>query len=206
MMNWNWEQMLSSKRRKPIETTWTGDYFIEFWKFTMFYFVVDLLWVCIIPRCVRSPTTIIQHHLVTIVYIMLPLLYPEYQWCMGACLSVEINTWFLIARRVLNKVGVSPWIIDLPFLFSVRVKLISISFYITWVSIRCIFYPVLMFRFYDIWVQHSARHGTHFHLISFVLPIQSVFCILNAKWTYDLFMSKVRQIKSKKKDEGAKYL
>uniref|UniRef100_A0A7S2S862 TLC domain-containing protein n=1 Tax=Eucampia antarctica TaxID=49252 RepID=A0A7S2S862_9STRA len=203
IMNWNWEQMLSNKRKKPIESTWTGDYFMEFWKVTMFYFIVDLLWVCIIPRCVKSPTTIIQHHIVTIIYLTVPYLYPQCQWCMGACLSVEINTWFLIARRVLNTMGLSPWTIDLPFLFSVRLKLISFFFYVTWVAIRCILYPILLIPFWEISVQESLRQGTWIHLPSLICPIHSVFCVLNAKWTYDLFMSKLRQMKRKGRENHA---
>jgi len=199
--------MLSSTRKKPIEKTWTGDYFMEFWLFTMFYFVVDLLWICIIPRCVKSPTTIIQHHIATIIYLMVPYLYPQCQWCMGACLSVEINTWFLIARRVMNKLGLPSWTIKLPFIFSIRLKLISICFYISWVSIRCILYPIMMFPLWKISVKEYRRTGSWMTLISLITPIHTVFCILNVKWTYDLFKSKLRQIRRKGKEKnGSKFL
>lgn len=202
MMNWNWELLLSRTRKKPVEKAWTGDYFMELWYFTMFYFAVDLLWVCIIPRCVKSPTTIIQHHIATIIYLLVPYLHPQCQWVMGACLSVEINTWFLIARRVMNKLGLPSWTIKLPFLYSIRLKLISICFYITWVSIRCILYPILWIPIWKISVKEYRRIGSWMTLVSIITPIHTVFCALNAKWTYDLFRSKLRQMKKKDRDRN----
>ena len=143
VINWNWEMILSMPKNKSVADAWTGDFFDLFFGVTFLYFVVDLLWILLIPSCVKSPSTIIQHHVATMLYIMIPYFVPDYRWCMGACMIVEVNTWFLIARRVFNKQGFSPWIIDLSFV-SIRVKLISICFYVTWISIRCFLYPILM--------------------------------------------------------------
>lgn len=107
-------------------------------------------------------------------------------------MSVEINTWFLIARRVFNKQGFPPWtIVDLSF-FSIRIKLISILFYITWILIRVMLYPSLLIPFYDIWVAHSIKVHTKLNLICLCIPLHSIFCLLNIKWTYELLMSKIR--------------
>ena len=110
---------------------------------------------------------------------------------MGACMIVEINTWFLIARRVFNKQGFPPWIIDLSFV-SIRVKLISILFYVTWIGIRCILYPYLMHEFYHVWLTHSHRVGTKWNIVFLCVPLHAIFCLLNLKWSYDLLMSKIR--------------
>ncbi|GAX22705.1 hypothetical protein FisN_4Hh183 [Fistulifera solaris] len=190
IMNWNWDTILYAKRTSIAEA-WTGEWFDLFFQVTAFYFVVDLIWISLVPSCVKSPATIIQHHLATILYILIPYLHSEFRWCMGACLSVELNTWFLIARRVLNKQGLSPWTISLSFL-SIRVKLISIFFYTTWIGIRCILYPVLMMPFYQNWIQHSLKVGTKWNLVMLCVPLHACFCLLNLKWSYDLLMSKVR--------------
>lgn len=190
VMNWNWDKIFYDRNSSMAEA-WTGEWFDLFFQVTLFYFVVDLIWIISIPSCVKSPATIIQHHLATILYLIIPYLHLEYRCCMGACLSVELNTWFLIARRVLNKQGFPPWTISLS-VVSIRVKLLSIFFYTTWIGIRCILYPMLMIPFYQNWINHSNRVGTKWNLVMLCVPLHACFCLLNLKWSYDLLMSKVR--------------
>lgn len=194
VMNWNWDRILDFQNKLTFAEAWTGEWFDVFFVSTVTYFVVDLLWILVLPRCVKSPSTIVQHHIATLLYLMVPYVSPEIRWCMGACMSVEINTWFLIARRVFNKAGFPPWVIDLSFV-SIRVKIISVCFFVTWIGIRCILYPSMMGFIVDRWWTTSAREGTYinFDLISPVL--HTTFCVLNFKWTYDLLMSKIRYYK-----------
>lgn len=204
VMNWNWDMLLAVFLRKShrvvdvssIADFWTGEWFAVFFTVSAAYFVTDLLWIAFVPSCVKSPATIIQHHIATILYIIIPYYFQELRWGMGACMSVEINTWFLIARRVLNKQGFPPWTIDLSFV-SIRVKLISVCFYVTWIAIRCVLYPLLMKSFYNIWVEHSKKVGTNWNLVMLVVPLHASFCLLNLKWSYDLLMSKVRYWRKK---------
>lgn len=193
VINWNWEMILS-KKLQSLSDAWTGDFFQTFFTVTLLYFVVDLLWVIIVPSCVKSPWTIIQHHTATILYIMIPYYLPEVRWGMGACMIVEVNTWLLIARRVFNKQGYPPWIIAWGFV-SIRVKLISIFFYLTWIGIRCLLYPYLLLQFTDLWSNHSAKVGTKFNIVMLVVPLHALFCLLNLKWSYDLLMSKLRYLR-----------
>lgn len=190
VMNWNWEVLLSFE--KSVDDAWTGEWFTLFYWYAQTYFVSDLLWILLLPNCVRSPMTIIQHHVATILYMSVPLFYPETRFMMAACLSVEINTWFLIARRVFNKQGFPPWILNLPPFVSLRIKLISICFYTTWILIRCIIYPAMFVDFFFRWQARSKLYGTRFNVWAFVIPMHSVFVILNLKWTYDLLNSKLR--------------
>jgi hypothetical protein len=191
VMNWNWDLIFSTAQQKTVADCWTGEWFDLFFKVTAIYFMLDLLWIVLLPTCVKSPATIVQHHLATCLYILIPYRVPQTQWCMGACMSVELNTWFLIARRVFNKQGFPPWVIDLSF-FSFRVKLISTFFYITWIGIRCLLYPYLMIPFYQEWVKQSAAVGTKWNVVFLCVPLHACFCLLNLKWSYDLLMSKVR--------------
>jgi hypothetical protein len=192
VLNWNAEKLWKvAKGTGSIRQAWTGDWFQPFFAITFMYFIVDLIWILRVPSCVKSPLTIFQHHVCTLFYLYIPFAVPDYRWCMGACMIVEVNTWFLIARRNFNKQGFEPWIIDLSF-FSIRIKLISILFYATWIPIRCVLYPYLLLPFCQLWLEYSTKVGTRLNLVLLCIPLHFSFCLLNAKWTYDLLVSKVR--------------
>jgi hypothetical protein len=192
VLNWNADKLWKVvKGTGSIRQAWTGDWFELFFAVTFLYFLVDLIWILRVPKCVKSPLTILQHHVCTLLYLYIPYAVKDYRWCMGACMSVEVNTYFLIARRVFNQQGFEPWVIDLSF-FSIRIKLISILFYATWIPIRCMLYPYLLIPFYQLWLEYSTKVHTKFNLVLFCLPLHSMFCALNAKWTFDLLVSKLR--------------
>eukprot|EP00980_Cylindrotheca_fusiformis_P005030 scaffold1062_cov130-Cylindrotheca_fusiformis.AAC.36 len=203
VMNWDWDKLFNHiggnvKKKERLLDSWTGEWFDAFFYACALYFVVDLIWIMVIPRCVKSPSTIIQHHIFTMVYILIPYLRHDRRWAMGAYMSVEINTWFLIARRVFNKEGFPPWIIDLS-VVSIRIKLISICFYLTWIGIRCILYPALLIQLYKLW-RIESENVNSFVNIEVVQPLmQSAFCILNFKWTFDLIRSKYRYCRRRRR-------
>lgn len=192
-MNWNMDILLDPRSKKQIHQAWAGEWFSLFYAAVIAYFVADLIWVILVPKCVKSPGVIIQHHVATLLYLVFPYIYREDAWLMGACLIVEINTWLLIARRVFNKQGFTPWVIDLPPFRSIRVKLISILFYITWITIRCILYPAIMKILVQLWwAQYKKTSYMIYNHYTICIALHSVFCILNFKWTFDLFCSKMR--------------
>ncbi|KAL3908569.1 MAG: hypothetical protein SGILL_008434 [Bacillariaceae sp.] len=131
-------------------------------------------------------------------YILVPNYQPDVRWCMGACMSVEINTWFLIARRVFNKQGFPPWVIDLS-VVSIRIKLISICFYVTWIGIRVILYPVMMEFIFNRWVHAVEQSGRYLNIKLVPAVLHAIFCVLNLKWTYDLITSKMRYFRRRRK-------
>lgn len=193
-INWNWEILADSTSLDDLSTlhkAWSGEYFDYFFWTSAGYFLVDLLWVAINPICVKSPATILQHHVAVLLYICIPYWNPNVRWCMGACMTVEVNTWFLIARRVFNKQGFPPWTLTMGWL-SIRVKLISIFFYLTWISVRCVLYPALIIPFYQYWCERSMEVGSRWNIMLLALPLHLAFCLLNLKWSYELLMSKMR--------------
>jgi hypothetical protein len=121
------------------------------------------------------------------IYLMGPVCYPEYSWFMGAILSVEINTWFLILRRVVFKMSparpVSPLV----------GQIVSAMFYLTWILIRCIIYPGVLFQFLQLAAARIAETGSVWHPEMLFIPTHAVLCILNLKWTYDLFQPIVKR-------------
>ena len=179
-----------------VASLWHGRHFWAFLWVTVGYFVADLIWVTVLPKCVASPGTIVKHHVATLLYIVaVPLRLPEYGWCMGSCMAVELNTWFLIARRVFNKQGDAAWFsvgLHVPVVKSVRIKLISVLFYVTWFSIRCALYPYLVLEFARLYLSRAERVGTYFNTLLVAPLFQLVFVYLNTKWTIDLVRSKLK--------------
>ncbi|KAL9190631.1 hypothetical protein ACHAXT_000337 [Thalassiosira profunda] len=196
-LNWDFDELLDWDSNKSLQQCWTGEWFPLFFAVTVGYFLADLLWVCIVPHCVKSPGVIVQHHIATLLYLIIPYRFEEEGWLMGACLSVEVNTWLLIARRVFNKQGFGPWVWEFGS-FSLRIKLISVLFYITWVAIRCFFYPTILQLLWTLWLEQWRRTGVVFYTrYSVALVLHSVFNTLNAKWTFDLFRGKWRALRNR---------
>ncbi len=64
------------------------------------YIVADALWICVEPDALPSlPQVVIAHHFVTIIILLFPLRHPEFAYFTCWDGVVEINTFFLIARR-----------------------------------------------------------------------------------------------------------
>jgi len=203
ILNWDWDKLIHNEIKNGIRFShcWTGEYYELFFYTTVTYFLLDLLWILAVPRSVKSPMVIIQHHVAVFLYLIIPYQFQRYRFAFGLCMSVEINTWFLIARRVFNKQGFPPWTIDLPFSISVRVKLISVCFYITWVLARCILYPYVLVIFYRLHTRDMIPKDEN---VAIILGscLQAVFCMMNVKWTNDLINSKIRHWRSKEKGKA----
>jgi len=113
---------------------------------------------------------------------------------MGSCLLVEVNTWLLVARRYFNRSGDRPFFsIGVPFTRSVRIKVISVAFYTTWIAIRVILYPVLLVVIIDAYREHSARVQSPCNILALAPILHASFIVLNFKWTCDLARSKLRR-------------
>ena len=106
---------------------------------------------------------------------------------MGALLSVEINTWFLIMRRILHKSRGSGQ--QSP----VLVKLVSICFYVSWIVIRVFLYPAIMVQYLLYAHEAIVETGRYFHTPMVCIPVHFALCVLNIKWTYDLFKPIVKE-------------
>ncbi|CAE8699333.1 unnamed protein product, partial [Polarella glacialis] len=166
--------------------------FIVFWWTTLAYFIADIIFVVVFPHCVRSPTVILQHHVATLGYICIPKARPEYGWLMGACMMVEVNTWFLIARRYFNQRGEIMFNTGVSLMTSLRLLIVSTCFYISWFVIRLIVYPGLLVTVLKEWQKESQRVGTWVNLLAVTPVMQCIFIFLNVKWTIDLARSKMK--------------
>lgn len=104
---------------------------------------------------------------------------------MGPLLSVEVNTWFLILRRVVFKSSSEKPVHPLV------AYTVSGMFYFTWIVIRCIIYPWVLVTFFQLAAEEMRTTG--FHLAMTFIPLQASLCILNIKWSYDLFTPILRR-------------
>ena len=112
-------------------------------------------------------------------YLMGPIFWPEYQSFVGSILSVEVNTFFLIARRVVFKAS-SP----IPPLVQ---QFVSTMFYTTWIWIRCYVYPYMFVIFLFMAADRVQATNRYWHWEMIFIVAHAVLCVLNVKWTYDLF-------------------
>jgi hypothetical protein len=49
--------LLDPKSEKQIQEAWVGDWFSLFYAVVIGYFVADLIWVILVPKCVKSPVS-----------------------------------------------------------------------------------------------------------------------------------------------------
>lgn len=165
--------------------SYTGEYFWTMWAATVIYFFLDLTWVTLVPICVKSPGVIVKHHIVAMIYLSAPVYYARYRWLMGAVLSVELNTWFLICRRLVYRSSYCPS--GYAKVSPIITTTVSALFYITWLAIRCYFYPKLLILFFHLWTEEIEIKGKYFFWELLFIPVHAILCVLNLKWTYDLF-------------------
>lgn len=167
-----------------LDQYYNPNFWIFFW-YTVLYVIVDMLWVALFPKSVKSSPTIIMHHGVTLLYLGVPAYNPLTRYVMAADLLVELNTWLLILRRQrIARHGI---------LHVVN----SLLFYVTWFSIRCIAYPYLIFEVYGLFVSHvqmlkdktdPAWLRSSWGLTYMMIPpiFQTTLTILNVHWSIQL--------------------
>jgi hypothetical protein len=99
-------------------------------------------------------------------------------------LSVEVNTWFLIARRVLylRRDTISATVRDW----------IDYAFNVTWIITRVVIQNWLLWRFCSLFYLRII-HGQTLLIPSLFVFTQMALNIMNVKWTYDLFKPMIQR-------------
>lgn len=148
-----------------------------FFKTFTFYIVVDSLWVLFKPKCVASPNTILIHHVVVLLLLFSLFSLGEDREIVKLMASgglIEINTWFLIAKRNFRE--------------SLALKFF---FYCSWILVRCILGPYLL---YFSATRIDFFNGAYYRRVLYFILFAGTFClnILNCKWTFDLVYKKAK--------------
>jgi len=177
---------------KKMMMNWEGRWYVVGWWGYYVYFLVDFGVIWSFPGCVKSPKTILQHHILTLFYMLIQYSIQLHPWLYSLAISVEFNTFLLILRRVLH----TPKRTLASFTLSI---LISTSFYLSWIFTRCIVCPYMMI---PIW-----EFSKECRIVGWLcMVIQGVFCGLNFRWTVQLGRSKLRSLRLGGKEKEEKYL
>jgi hypothetical protein len=135
---------------------------------TMLYTVADILFITVWPESVKSPTSIVVHHLITAAYMFVPLLLPQHRWFFSWALLVEANTWTQIARRTLPIPG------------------LNTLFYATWVGLRLVMYPILSAVVWREWWRSAATLAQRDTVLLLSGCMQTFLTGMNYYWSAQL--------------------
>jgi hypothetical protein len=157
--------------------------FTLLWCVGELYFAVDLMWLLLWPRSVASPAIIVFHHIICCLGWCLPLLRVELAPYAAALLLVELNTFFLIAKRYFADIS------------SVHVVMKHL-FHVTWIGLRLVMYPAVCYMF-SFEVHKSYIQSGYINLSSASMFILLLLICLNMKWTYDLYLKSDESMQKK---------
>lgn len=79
--------------------------FETFWWASLAYFLLDFAWILLDPVCVKSPAVLLIHHIVAVLYMMLPFNYPRTAPKMSYVMTVEVCHPYLVAPTASSLVG-----------------------------------------------------------------------------------------------------
>ena len=136
------------------------------------YISVDLIWLILKPKAVGSPSTILLHHVISLLGWMIPLYDNNLMLITRLALLVEFNTWFNILKRYYKY----------DFIYN--------SFYVTWFIFRVLLYPILLYMSLNGFYTYYFIKGTIFNWSFPVLLICLTLTFLNYKWSYQLIVKK----------------
>jgi len=158
------------------------------------YLILDLIWVITDPVCVKSPGTIIKHHIFCIIYVWAPMKLWAFGGFMGPIVSVEINTIFLILRRVLYRRNTLNNRIVIPPIVTI---ITDFLFYSTWIGIRLIVFNLILVTYFSCCIEIVKETGTLFNVEFGFIAIHLFLCVLNGIWSYRLFHPIIKRAMTK---------
>jgi len=144
------------------------------------YLIVDLAWVLLVPDCVaRDPASIIVHHLVCLVSMIIPWTETQFTWHLAVNLLVEINTFFLTLRRNVNTT-------------SSLYQFSNALFYFTWAVFRLIMFPCMVVFVWFEYQRYSEAKGTNINMLAYACFGQAFITAMSFSWTVDLLVKLYR--------------
>jgi len=140
------------------------------------YFIVDIIWLYMWPKCNPCAYEVIFHHIATIIALALPIWNPEARHFAAKVQLIELTTWLSHLRRLLK-----------PKKFYV----LDATFYTSLLVVRHIWFPYLLYFVLSQWTEAFP--------IKYWLPSALFLAYLNItyiNWTVLLFRAL-----AKKKDD-----
>lgn len=157
---------------------WNFESYSFYTQVFVLYIFLDTIWVALIPRSVPSSIPIIVHHIASIAGLLsvyyLGRNYPDYIVIVLSGGLLEINTFFLLARRNFRD-SIIP----------------TVLFFGSWITLRLMMGPWVLYKTIELFQSHYDRfQNTPMLLLqaSIIIIVTVSLNILNYKWTYDLLM------------------
>lgn len=165
-------------------------------QFAAGYMVLDGCWIFCNRAGVKSPRTVMGHHMATLSVLIDPLLQRQHAFYTACALLVEFNTFLLILRRRVT------W-----------GRYLEIPFALSWVALRLIWYPFLGFYMAMCAFPETLSHYYPTGLIEWRLAVEDHrpvpmfvgsfiawvgICLFQGWWSCALVRSYSRPSKSKK--------
>lgn len=186
ILNWKWDYAVWASFRLSDghsiwATRWDGSYQDLLMVSVFAYMVADATFVTIWPAGVKTPTMVVVHHICFVIALVVPYLRRStHGYVLGTGLLADVNTIFLILRKLL--IRAPPGLLT-----RVSMAAVSVCFYATWVCIRLVLFPTWLFTIsVPEWL---AAWRTTGYILNFFLmmPVINLFAVcLNFKWTIDL--------------------
>jgi|TARA_R110000737_G_scaffold221928_4_gene237275 hypothetical protein len=117
----------------PFSTLCMADVLFGYTVYPMFlthaittYMSYDLLWISLQPKVIHAyKTLIITHHLICLLAVIRPLMYPEESGIITLCGIVEIDTTILTLRRIIPRTSsIHPYINLLYYLTNAMIRVV----------------------------------------------------------------------------------
>jgi hypothetical protein len=117
----------------------------------------------------------IVHHLATFLIVLIPANLTQFSWHMGIALLVEFNTLFLMLKRNINKDSVFGLVFEL-------------MFYLSWIVLRLIMYPIFTVFIYYEYLRYSALVKSNINVMAGGFVLILFLTGLGFKWTVDMLI------------------
>ena len=144
---------------------------LQFYTF-LTYMITDSAWLSLYPESANSPTTVLLHHFICIIGWCIPLVEPNFQYFISLALLVEINTFFLTARRRFE-----------------RSALLEFLFWASWILCRIILYLALVIIFSATCFEYTRKCGHIFNISVLLYSFLLFLTYLNIVWTIKLLQN-----------------
>ena len=152
-----------------------SDIYVYLYRATIFYFVVDIVWISLHPKAIlTSATTIILHHILAIVFTAIPVIYDsQFSWHMSVLMLLEVNILLMTIARFLS-IG------------TYAHGSVQLLFYTSWVILRLIMLPIMLAFFIYEHSRISLTLGTVFNVGLIAILLQSILVFMSFFWTFEM--------------------
>lgn len=165
-------------------TRWSGEHQGILLAAVFCYMTADVIFVSVLPQCVKIPRAILLHHLFCYLAMAVPWnLAATHGYTLGIFMTADFNTLFMLIRKMLLRRKLE----STSLLPRVALLATSVGFYFTWVLVRLILYPTWLFTVsFPEWLWAWQRTGSPLNLLAVMPCANGSIVILSFKWTWDL--------------------